>query len=76
MPEWSEGTVASPGPLPRDVVPMEVSPRARARSGLLQRNVNGGILWVGGLYLRGLPLDAVVDLMASVRVVLLFPCRR
>lgn len=31
---------------------------------------------VGGLYLRGPPLDAVVDLMASVGVVLLFPYRR
>ncbi|WP_293878317.1 hypothetical protein [uncultured Brevibacterium sp.] len=33
--------------------------------GVFQRNINGGILWVGGLYLRGPPLDAVDDLMAS-----------
>ena len=36
----------------------------------------GGSVVDGGLYLRGPPLDAVVDLMASVGVVLLFPCRR
>jgi len=31
-----------PWSVARDVVPMEVSPRARARSGLFQRNINGG----------------------------------
>src|SRR5690606_39850012 len=37
------------------------SPRGSCHQapGLFQRNVNGGILWVGGLYLRDPPPDVV-----------------
>lgn len=72
MPEWSEGTVASPDPLPGTWCRWSCHP-GRGRAPVSSNATSTAVpLLAGGLYLRGPPLAAVDDLMASAGVVLLF----